>query len=122
MPRHSQGFCWRCEVRGLDLADMVLKGSLLGPPLSNMFYEDALGEIDELSYTWIVYADDINGFWIFRSAAPSNDIMSGLVICQKELQDCGGASKIEVDAKKKAYPHSRGPMHTAPDLSPWEQY
>ena len=48
-----------------DLADMVFQGTVWGPPLWNTFYEDARKAINEMMYTEIVYADDLNAFRLF---------------------------------------------------------
>ena len=43
------------------LRNMVFQGTVLGPTLWNLFYEDARRAIQEAGFVEIVNADDLNG-------------------------------------------------------------
>ena len=66
---------------------MVFQGTVLGPDLWNVYYEDAGKAIHELSYTEIVYADDLNAYREFLGSVPNDKIKKSLKACQKELHD-----------------------------------
>ena len=51
------------------LKNMVFQGTVLGPSLWNMFYEDARRAIHETGFEEIVYADDLNRFKEFEHNA-----------------------------------------------------
>jgi hypothetical protein len=85
-----------------DLADMVFQGTVWGPPLWNIFYEDARKAIQELFFTEIVYADDLNSFRLFPSSVPNNSILKSISMCQKELHEWGRANQVTFDPKKES--------------------
>ena len=41
---------------------MVYQGTVLGPTLWNLFFEDARAAINEVFFTEYVFADDLNAF------------------------------------------------------------
>ena len=47
------------------MENMVYQGTVWGPALWNIFYEDARKAIDELLYEECVYADDLNAYGTF---------------------------------------------------------
>ena len=51
------------------LKNMVFQGTVLGPTLWNLFYEDARRAVHETGFEEIVYADDLNGFKEFAHNA-----------------------------------------------------
>ena len=51
----------RRKVRTL-LYDMVFQGTVLGPQLWNLYFEDAADAIKEYMFEEIVYADDLNAY------------------------------------------------------------
>ena len=48
-----------------SLENMVFQGTVLGPPLWNIFYEDAKDAIREIMFEESVYADDLNAYRVF---------------------------------------------------------
>jgi len=44
------------------LENMIFQGTVLGPPLWNIFYQDAKRAIEEMMYEECVYADDLNAY------------------------------------------------------------
>ena len=49
----------------MTLRNMVFQGTVTGPMLWNLFFEDARHAINECFFKEIIYADDLNAFRIF---------------------------------------------------------
>ena len=56
----------------MQLMDMVFQGTVLGPPLWNLFFEDARTAVNEVFFTEYVYADDLNAFRWFTRHTPNS--------------------------------------------------
>ena len=86
----------------MDISDMVYQGTVLGPILWNLFFEDARLAIQEMSYTEVVYADDLNAFRIVGQSAETETIEKSLERCQSELHSWGKANRLAFDAGKES--------------------
>ena len=72
-----------------DLENMVFQGTVWGPLLWNVFYEDARKAIRACSYNEIVFADDLNAFRKYESKVKNDTIMDDIDKCQTELHVWG---------------------------------
>ena len=70
------------------LRNMVFQGTVLGPSLWNLFYEDARRAIHETGCEEIVYADDLNGF------KGVDSVLTDAKKCQTELHKWGRANQV----------------------------
>ena len=84
------------------LIDMVFQGTVSGPTLWNLFFEDARHAINEWFYTEVVFADDLNAYRTFPSATSNSNIMESLQNCQQELHKWGAANQVAFDASKES--------------------
>jgi hypothetical protein len=87
---------------GFTLKDMVYQGTVWGPTLWNIFYEDARRAILEWLFTAIVYADDLNAYRIFVSTPPNANIEKLMTSCQRELHQWGRANQVAFDPAKES--------------------
>ena len=87
---------------GFTLKDMVYQGTVWGPTLWNIFYEDARRAILEWLFTEIVYADDLNAYRIFVSTTPNANIEKLMTSCQTELHQWGRANQVAFDPAKES--------------------
>ena len=69
------------------LKNNFFQGTMLGPTLWNLFYDDARRAIQEAGFVEIVYADDLNGFKEFEHQASVDSIMAEAKKCQSELHN-----------------------------------
>ena len=67
------------------LKNMVFQGTVLGPTLWNLFFEDARRAIHETGFEEIVNADDLNGFKEFAHNASVVSVLAEAKKCQTEL-------------------------------------
>ena len=86
----------------VTLEDMVYQGTVWGPPLWNVFYEDARNAIVECLFTEVVYADDLNAYREFASSTENHMIMTCMDSCQTELHCWGNANQVAFDPKKES--------------------
>jgi hypothetical protein len=87
---------------GVTLSNMVFQGTVLGPPLWNVFYEDARHAIHEMSFEESVFADDLNAYRVFPATTPNPKVLVALNLCQKELHEWGHANQVAFDAGKES--------------------
>ena len=69
----------------MELVNMVYQGTVTGPILWNLFFEDARHAIIECCFEEIVYADDLNAYRIFPADTLNIIIKSCLHSCWQEL-------------------------------------
>ena len=84
------------------LQNMVFQGTVWGPILWNVFYEDASSAIRSKEFTEIVFADDLNAFKIYDSAVGNDTIICAMGECQDELHKWGRANQVVFDASKES--------------------
>ena len=84
------------------LKDMIFQGTVLGPVLWNVFYEDSRIAINKAGFIEIIYADDLNAFKTFERSTCNKDIRDEMVVCQSGLHEWGRANKVEFDSKKES--------------------
>ena len=87
---------WLCQRRAtvvtgrtgskvMALTKMVFQGTVTGPDLWNLFFEDARNAINECFYNEVVFADDLNAYRIFPSGTENRAIDNNMKTCQREL-------------------------------------
>lgn len=96
----------------MPLLNMVYQGTVTGPMLWNVFFEDARRAINEWFYTEVVYADDLNAYRIFSSTVSNDIIKKTIDSCQHELHEWGAANQVSFDASKES-------QHILSMTDPW---
>ena len=96
------------------LTNSVFQGTVLGPPLWNIFYEDARHAVNCKGYIESVFADDFNCWKPFklRHSAVASDqghALHDLQEVQRELHKWGAANRVIFDPSKESFHllHSR---------------
>jgi hypothetical protein len=85
-----------------SLGDMIYQGTVLGPVLWNLFYEDARAALEEWFFQEIVYADDLNAYRDFASSVENAQILGMTQRCQQELHAWGKANQVAFDPTKES--------------------
>ena len=88
--------------KDMEICNMVYQGTVLGPPLWNIFYEDASLAIRCHEFCEIVFADDLNAFKAFEFNTSNEDIFVELRNCQSEVHAWGRANQVSFDANKES--------------------
>ena len=86
----------------MTLMNMVYQGTVSGPILWNLFFEDARHAINETFFKEIVYADDLNAYRIFPSSSDNVAIKASLNNCQQELHKWRAANQVAFDSGKES--------------------
>lgn len=85
------------------LSNMVFQGTVWGPPLWNIFYEDARRSINEFMFKEIVFVDDLNAYKVYTGDTGNKKIVDNVKSCQKELYEWGKANQVKFDLGKESF-------------------
>ena len=86
----------------ISLADQVFQGTVLGPPLWNVFFKDVISSIIA-PMTGKAFADDLNVFRKFDRHADKDHILSELHRCQEKVHAWGQKNRVSFDPEKGAF-------------------
>lgn len=115
-PRTAQVVVEGARSEDMTLEDMVFQGTVWGPPLWNVFFEDARAPINACGFNEIVYADDLNAHRQFPLAVPNADVLGHIASCQQRLHTWGRANGVQFDpGKESCHVVSRSDPH-GPDF------
>ena len=81
---------------------MVYQGPVLGPPLWNIYYEDASMPIQKNDFEETVFADDLNAFKDYELLKPNKNIFDDMRMCQNDLHSWGRANQVAFDPAKES--------------------
>ena len=84
------------------LFNMIFQGTVLGPPLWNLFFEDARIPIQKSSFKEIVFADDLNAYKRIKRTVRNNTGFKYGRMCQHALHKWGEANNVTFDPKKES--------------------
>ena len=90
------------QSRPLKLSNMVYQGTVWGPVLWSVFYEDVGRPVDKTGYTESVYADDLNCWRVYPVSVGDEVIRCSLRTCQAEIHKWGAANSITFDNSKES--------------------
>ena len=79
---------------------MIYHGTVWGPWLWNLFYQEARLALRAHNFVEVVFADDINAFRASPLKTLNTQLMDANEACQAELHAGGGANQSEFDKKK----------------------
>ena len=85
------------------LRNMVYQGTVLGPPLWNVFFADARFPVGDKGFTDIFFADDLNCYKAFPSTTSNDSVYSELHTCQASLHEWGASNRVEFDQLKETF-------------------
>ena len=83
------------------LSNMVFQGTVLGPPLWNVFYNDASQAIVQAGFTETKFADDLNCFKVVGGGCGDSYVLGLLQKCQKSLHEWGVANQVVFEPSKE---------------------
>ena len=90
------------------LANSVFQGTVLGPPLWNIFYADARFSVNAKGFSETVFADDFNcwqPFFITHDEVDSAHAAAFIILreAQQELHLWGQANRVVFDPSKESF-------------------
>ena len=69
----------------MNSSNMVYQGTVLGPPLWNVYYADAALAVNLIGFLEIVFADDLNCFKHFGLNVANATLHEEMLQCQFEF-------------------------------------
>ena len=87
----------------LTLSNMVFQGTVWGPLLWNLFYEDAATPVREAGFEEAVYADDLNAFKEVPVRVDNSEALERAKDCQLRLHAWGRANQVSFDSSKESF-------------------
>ena len=105
-PRAASVIVQGATSDALTMQDMVLQGTVWGPPLWNIFYADARHAIQAAGFEEVVYADDPNAYVPRRSepcTVPLDAALTQAAECQSSLHRWGQANQVVFDPAKESF-------------------
>ena len=84
-----------------ELANQVFQGTVWGPPLWNVFFEDAREPVNKAGFLDAFFADDLNCYKMYHKSCQNKVVYEELAGCQKELHKWGAANRVQFDATKE---------------------
>ena len=85
------------------LEHMVFQGTVWGPTLWNVYYEDAAKPVTESGFTEVVFADDLNAFKEVPAKTPNEEALQEAKDCQTKLHRWGSANQVSFDPTKESF-------------------
>ena len=84
-----------------EIANTVFQGTVLGPPLWNVFFSDVTHAADSLGGEPSLFADDLSVFQKFDKHVPGEDIMSRMQKCRERVHSWGRTNRVAFDPSKE---------------------
>ena len=84
------------------LKNQVFQGTVWGPPLWNVFFEDARRPVQDEGFADSFFADDLNCYKDFARKCSNDVVYEELAACQRALHRWGGANRVQFDASKES--------------------
>ena len=88
--------------RDMKILNMVYQGTVLGPPLWNIYYADAALAVKVHDFLEIIFADDLNCFKDFGLSTSNLELHTEMRQCQGELHKWGRANQVVFDPSKES--------------------
>jgi len=84
-----------------EIADSVFQGTVLGPPLWNVFFQDVVTPAASTGGKPSQFADDLLVFKEFDRGEESSNILSDMERCRSQVHHWGKVNRVEFDPSKE---------------------
>ena len=106
MPAYSVERQGRVVVEGVEsdpfqIFNTVFQGTVLGPPLWNLFFADVVVPAEMEDEKIAIFADDLNVFKLFDTPAPSESLLDHMEQCRTRVHKWGETNRVALDAGKE---------------------
>ncbi len=85
----------------MQLCNMVFQGTVLGPPLWNVFFHDIVGAARIEGGSEVTFADDLSVFKTFDFATPNSEVISTMMATRNNCHKWGKMNRVTFDADKE---------------------
>eukprot|EP00969_Alexandrium_andersonii_P152989 6765445-Alexandrium_andersonii.AAC.1 len=94
------------------MSEIVFQGTVLGPPLWNLFFADARRAIVASGFAELIDADDLNAFRVLDRDCSEAAAFDMIRHCQNRLHCWGAANRVTFDGGKESA-HVLGHLNAA---------
>ncbi len=91
------------ESQYFEISDEIFQGTVLGPPLWNVFFRPIDGAIKSCKFKAAKFADDLTAYRNFESKTKNEHIKEELQECQTSTHKWGVRNKVTFDAGKEHF-------------------
>jgi hypothetical protein len=99
-PREAKVVVNGQESRAYTIENQVYQGTVLGPPLWNVFFSDVSAVISS-EFTETKFADDLSAFRAFDSSIGQSEILDTMKDCQSGIHKWGKINRVSFDSTKE---------------------
>ena len=85
------------------LTNMVYQGTVLGPPLWNLFFADVALAVRYCNFLDTLFSDDLNCYKDLQPEVPNTAAVKELEKCQERVHLWGKANQVEFDSSKESF-------------------
>ena len=86
----------------MGLMDMVFQGTVLGPALWNLFYEDVRRACSKCGFEESIFADDLDAFKVLPSSTDNAQCIQEAETCQTEVHAWGRSNGVAFEPSKES--------------------
>ena len=86
-----------------EIANQVFQGTVLGPPLWNLFFADVQLELQASGAQGSVYADDLNAYKEYCRTVPNSVLLDDLQLCAEKVHRWGVLNQVVFDPGKESF-------------------
>ena len=102
-PRRAQVIVSGSKSDLFEISNMVYQGSVLGPSLWNIFFQDVHEVAEECGASDAKFADDLTIFKLFDTACSNEDVQAAMAQCQTSAHHWGARNKVCFEASKEHF-------------------
>ena len=100
-PRMAQVLVEGSRSDIFEIANSVFQGTVLGPPLWNLFFADIVVPASSTGGDTSAFADDLSVFQEFDNRTSGDEVFSTLRKCRHEVHEWGQTNRVMFDADKE---------------------
>ena len=86
-----------------EISNIVFQGTVLGPPLWNLFFADVVVPAGSKGGDAAVFADDLNVFQLFDTEVPNDELFQHMSECREATHKWGKMNRVTFDAAKEHF-------------------
>ena len=86
-----------------EIANQVFQGTVLGPPLWNLFFADVQLELQAAGFQGSAFADDLNAYKMYARETPNDELLQDLALCATQVHEWGVRNQVHFDPSKEVF-------------------
>ena len=102
-PRNANVVVQGCESDTFIIEDEVFQGTVLGPPLWNVFFREIDYTIQRCLFRIAKFADDLTAYRNYNSSVSNIQILDDLTDCQAACHQWGASRRVTFNASKEHF-------------------